>query len=226
VKKTRTLWWLLGLLFLVVFNLVFFVTGGTEHNASVWISYGFIHFSYFMVLLFPRLIRKSRSASVFGYAIGTIGIGYFILELIIGISFMLAAPENWRIALIVQIIIAFIYAFLLLSHMIANERTAENEARSQTEIQYMKTAASDVSSIMSNTTDAVLKKRIEKVFEAIKYSPTRSHSLVSDIEKDIVEGIDSLRSSVAADDKATSDKQVDSLLRLVSERNRKLQTLN
>lgn len=226
MKKTTMLWSLLGLLFLVVFNIIFFLVGGTEHNASVWISYFFIHFAYIMVLLFPRLVGKSPSAAVFGFAIGTIGIAYFILVLIVGIGFMLIAPENWRIALVFQIIITFIYALLLLSHMIANERTADSEARSQAELQQMKMAASELSSIMSNTTDAALRKKLEKVFEAIKYSPTRSHSLVSNIEQEILEGIDSLNSSVAMDDTTTSEKQVGNLLRLISERNRKLQTLN
>lgn len=226
MKKTTVLWWLLGLLFLVVFNLLFFVIGGTEHNASVWISYGFIHFAYVMVLLFPRLVRRSPSSAVFGFAIGTIGVAYFILVLIVGIIFMLAAPENWRIAFVFQIIITFIYALLLLANMIANERTADNEIRSQAEVQQMKTAAYDLSQIMNNTTDAALKKKIEKVVEAIKYSPTRSHALVSGTEREIMDGIRSLGASVAMNDQATSEKQIESLLRLVSERKRRLQTLN
>jgi len=226
VKKTTVLWWLLGLLFLVVFNALFLLIGGTEHNASVWISHFFIHFAYVMILLFPRLIRRSPSAAVFGFAIGTIGITYFVLVLISGIIAMLVAPEDWRIVLAVQIVFFFIYALLLLSHMIANERTADNEMRSQAEVQQIKTAAYDLSRIMNNTTDAALKKKIEKVFEAIKYSPTRSHALVSGIEREIMDGITSLDSAVAMNEMATSEKQIDSLLRLISERNRKLQTLN
>ena len=158
MKKTTILWTLLGLLFLVVFNVIFFLVGGTDHNASVWISYFFIHFSYIMVLLFPRLVVKSPSASVFGFAIGTIGIAYFLLVLFVGIIFMLAAPENWRIALTIQIVIFFFYALLLLSHMIANERTAASEQRRQTELQRMKTAAYELSSVVNSTTDAVLKR--------------------------------------------------------------------
>ena len=90
----------------------------------------------------------------------------------------------------------------------------------------MKTAAYELSSVVNSTTDAVLKRKIEKVLEAIKYSPTRSHSLVASIEEDIMNGISSLAAAVATDDKATSERQVDDLLRLISERNRKLQTLN
>ena len=59
MRKKNVLWILLDLVFLIVFNVVFFVAGGTDHPASVWISYGFIHFSYIMLLITPILIRKS-----------------------------------------------------------------------------------------------------------------------------------------------------------------------
>ena len=46
MKKKIALWIILDLIFLIVFNTVFFVAGGADHPASVWISYGFIHFAY------------------------------------------------------------------------------------------------------------------------------------------------------------------------------------
>lgn len=39
VKKT-ILTILLELIFVILFNVIFFMVGGTEHEASVWISYG------------------------------------------------------------------------------------------------------------------------------------------------------------------------------------------
>ena len=69
MNKKSVLWILLDLVFLAVFNTVFFVAGGTDHTASVWISYGFIHFAYLMVLVTPFLIRKSSSAAVFGFSL-------------------------------------------------------------------------------------------------------------------------------------------------------------
>jgi hypothetical protein len=226
MKKTLILWILLDSLFLIVFNIIFFLVAGTEHNESVWISYGFIHFAYIMLLVSPLLVKKSPSAAVFGYSVEAIGITYFMVELVAGIIFIIVAPENWTIALSVQIVIAFIYGIFILSHLIANEHTAASEFKSQAEIRQMKMAASELAGIMDNTADAVLKKKIEKVFEAIKYSPTKSHIAVSSVENDILNGISSLKSLAAKEEKAACEKQIDSLLRLISERNRKLRTLN
>jgi len=65
VKKT-VLWIILDLIFLAIFNAMFFILGGREHNVSVWLSYAFIHFAYLMLILTPILIRKGKSAVVFG----------------------------------------------------------------------------------------------------------------------------------------------------------------
>ena len=40
MNKKSILFILLDLVFLAVFNTVFFVVGGTNHPASVWVAYG------------------------------------------------------------------------------------------------------------------------------------------------------------------------------------------
>ena len=87
--KKNVLWILLDLVFLIVFNTVFFVAGGTDHNASVWISYGFIHLSYILLIITPFLIRKSSSAAVFGFSLYSISSTYFLVEFIVGVIFCL-----------------------------------------------------------------------------------------------------------------------------------------
>ena len=129
MNKKRTLWILLDLVFLIVFNVVFFVAGGTEHSASVWISYGFIHFAYIMLLITPFLIRKSTNTAVLGFPLYSISSAYFIVVFVVGLIFIFTHPDSYKAALIVQVIIAGIYAVMLISHMIANENIANNIER-------------------------------------------------------------------------------------------------
>ena len=126
MSKNSVLWIILDLIFLVVFNTVFFVAGGFDHPASVWISYGFIHFSYLMVIITPFLIRKSSSAAVFGFSLYSISSAYFLLEFVVGLIFILIKSDSFKAALVVQIIIAGFYGVLLISNLIANESTAES----------------------------------------------------------------------------------------------------
>ena len=41
--RKSVLWTLLDLVFLIAFNLIFFIVSGLTHTISVWISYTFIH---------------------------------------------------------------------------------------------------------------------------------------------------------------------------------------
>lgn len=125
LDKKTLLHIILDAIFLIVFNAVFFTIGGTDHPASVWISYGFIHFSYLMILITPRLIRKSSSAAVFGFSLYAVSAVYFIVEFFVGLAFILLRSDTIKIALTVQIVIAGVYGAILVSNMIANEYTAD-----------------------------------------------------------------------------------------------------
>ena len=162
MNKKNVLWLLLDLVFLVIFNVVFFVLGGTEHPASVWISYGFIHFSYIMLLITPKLIRKSSSSAVFGFSLYSISSAYFLIAFIVGVIFVFVRSESYKVSLVSQVIIAGLYLIMLISHMIANEHTADSIERHEMELQYVKESSAKIKGIMGSVEDRKLKKQIEK----------------------------------------------------------------
>lgn len=100
--KKNTLWILLDLVFLAVFNTVFFVLGGIEHPASVWISYGFIHFAYIMVLVTPFFIRESSHSAMFGFTLYSVSAVYFLVAFVVGLIFIFAKSGSCKAALAVQ----------------------------------------------------------------------------------------------------------------------------
>ena len=57
--KTNILKVIVALIFLVLFNVLFFVLGGTEQSQVNWVSYGFIHAAYLMILITPLFETKS-----------------------------------------------------------------------------------------------------------------------------------------------------------------------
>ena len=40
MNKKRILWILLDLVFLIIFNTIFFLLGGVHNKSSVWVAYG------------------------------------------------------------------------------------------------------------------------------------------------------------------------------------------
>lgn len=222
MNKKSVLWLLLDLVFLAVFNTVFFVADGTDHTASVWISYGFIHFAYLMVLATPFLIRKSSIAAVFGFSLYSISSTYFLLEFVVGLIFIFMKSESYKASLIVQVIVAGFYAVLLLSHLIANEHTADSVERHEEEVAYIKIASSRVKALMGKANDKKANKEIEKAYDTLHSSPSRTISTVRSIESNVMNKVAELEGAVSEQDAATIITTAGEIVALMAERNRKI----
>lgn len=222
MDKKRFLWIILDLVFLIVFNVVFFVAGGTKHEASVWISYGFIHFAYIMMLITPFLVKKSTNTAVLGFPLYSISSAYFLVAFIVGLIFIFTHPESYKMSLIVQVIIAGIYAIMLISNMIANEHTAESVERHEMELRYVKDASAHLKSIMDSVSDKAMRKKIEKLYDLLHSSPAKSNNSVRDYELAVLDLIDVLEDNLRRGDIPAANATISKIERNASERNRRL----
>ena len=223
MKKKNILWAILDLIFLVIFNALFFVLGGTEHNASVWLSYVFIHFAYLMLLLTPKILRAGKSSAVFGFSLYSISAVYFLIEFVTGIVFIMVAPESISVALLVQLCLAGLYGIMLVSNMLANEYTADAEEKRQPQIAYIKESSAKLKNLLENISDKETKKKVERVYDALYSSPVKSHPSIAEIENRILQFINELEGAVTAGNKEGIVSIADSLLRSINERNNLLQ---
>ena len=219
MKKKTILYILLDLILLAVFNTVFFVIGGTEHVASVWISYGFIHFSYLMVLLTPLLIRRSSSSYVFGLSLYSVSVTYFFVVFVTGLIFILVASESYKAALVTQVIIAGAYAILLLINLIANEHTADNLEKQEEEVAFIKRASSRVKILIDKIEDKKCNKEIQKIYDALRTSPSKSNSSANIIEENILSKISFLEDAVSSNDIDSVAKYCHDMNSLIEQRN-------
>ena len=226
MNKKNFLWVILDLIFLVIFNVVFFVISGTEHPASVWISYGFIHLAYIMLLITPKLIRKSSSSSVFGFSLYSISSTYFLVEFIIGVIFIFAKPESYKVSLVVQIITFGIYAAMIISHIIANEYTADNIERHELELQYVKNCSAQLKGIMNQVEDKNIKKKVEKAYDTLHSSPVRSNNTARDYELTVMDLIEVLEQNIDRNDLIAASTTLDKILKNADERNRRVRLGN
>jgi signal transduction histidine kinase len=226
MNKKSVLWTILYLIFLAVFNMIFFIAGGSAHTASVWISYGFIHFSYIMLVITPLLIRKSTSADVFGFSLYSISSTYFIVEFIIGLIFIFINSNSYKSSLIVQIIIAAIYGIVLVSHLIANETTADNIERHEYEIAYIKNGASKLKTYMGRSSNRRVNREIEKLYDLLHSSPTKSNATVRSLEIEIANKISALGDLVLSDQQESIIAMCGEITMLIEERTRQLRMYN
>lgn len=217
--KKNILWILLDLVFLIIFNAIFFVVGGSEHPASVWISYMFIHFSYIMILVTPFFIRKSCGSAIFGFSIYSISSVYFLIEFIVGLMFIFTRGEFYKAALLTQIVIAGLYMMILLVNMIANEHTAENVERHENEVIFIEGCSSRVKHLLGKLSDKRANKELEKLYDLLHSSPAKSNDSVKKIEIDVSNRICELENLIRIKDITNVIDICENIISLVEERN-------
>lgn len=166
---------IVDLAFLIVFNLLFFVILGVEHNAGVWISYGFIHFSYFMVLLTPVFYSKEfKSVAVGRMTIGGITGTYFFVELVAGIVFVVLNLNSMTIPLIVQVVLVLIFIVILIVNILANDRTADSDNIEEKQVSFVRNESLRVKALMDCSDNKEVNKKVESIYDLIHSSPFKS----------------------------------------------------
>ena len=226
MNKKSMLYIFLDLIFLAVFNIVFFVVGGIEHPASVWISYGFIHFSYLMILVTPFLIRKSSNVALFGFSLYSISAVYFWVEFLVGLVLVFVCSDSYKASLVVQVIIAGIYAVLLISNLIANEHTADSIECHEDEVAYIKDASSRIKQLIGKASDKKANKEIEKAYDLLHSSPSHSVATIKLLEQQIKDKIDELENVIYSNDTAAIITILGEITNLTEERNQKIRLSN
>jgi hypothetical protein len=226
MKKTKKFWYLLDSIFLIVFNLYFFLLKDTDQPASVWISYASIHLAYLMLLITPYFVRKGSVSVDYGRPLFVITTSYFFLALIVGVVFIAISSESTTVALLAQVTIAAIFAILLLTNLIANEHSADNIERHEVELKYVKESSSKLDALLKQISDNTIRKKVEKAYDLIHSSQVKSSNNVKSIELDVICEIDNLEKALQNNNPDKIQMAVDKICNLANERNRQLKLLN
>ena len=175
-----------------------------------------------MVLVTPFLVRKNSNAAVFGFALYSVSATYFFIEFVVGLIFVFVKSESYKASLVVQIIIAGVYAIMLIANMIANENTADSTERHEDEVAYIKRVSSRVKMLVGKSTDRNANKEMERVYDLLHSSPSKSSMTVKNEEAEIVDKIANLEGAVASNSASDIIAISNEIISLVEERNRKL----
>ena len=207
-------------IFPLLFNVLFFLLGGVNHPASVWISYAWIHVAYLIMIATPLFVRKTKSVIVFQFTTAQISSLYFGLEFLLGLLFIFIAPEGVKATIIIQLIPFCLFLLVFLWNMLHNEHTADNEQRRAAEISFIKTAASKAKMLMDYASDAGLKNRLEKVYDLIHSSPSRSYPSVKELESSVMMMLNELGMLIDEGNEEEVNKLIRKISYTMEERNR------
>lgn len=190
----------LWLVFLVVFNLAFFVLTGVEHPVSVWIAYAFIHVAFLLMFLVPYLANGGSSRHVYVFALGSSSAVFFLVQLVVGIVVIALAPEDYKVSLVVQVVLLGISVGILAANVAANDHTAAQVERHESEVAFIKDVSARLKPLVGRVQDRDAARLVEKTYDVVHASPSRSTPAVASIERDIVASVGQLEHAVATQD--------------------------
>ena len=115
---------------------------------------------------------------------------------------------------------------MLISHLIANETTADSIERHEYEVAYIKNAASKVKSYIGKSNNRIVNREIEKLYDLLHSSPTKSNVAIRSLEIEISNKINTLGDAVLSSNQENIISICGEITLLVEERNRKLRMYN
>lgn len=227
MKRSRLFWLALDTIFIVVFMFFFFVLADTEKcNPSSWISFGVILFSYIMLLLTPLFVRRGSAQSDYRRPLYVISSAYFSISFIMGLVIILLNPDGYKGTMLINVALFGIYAVVLLTNLLANEHIAEQEAKREIELKYVKEASAALKIMMGSVKDYNTIKRIESAYDLISASPANSSPSVRSLEESIIQEIADLVEMNPNSDQERIKSAIDVIISMATKRNAKLQLEN
>lgn len=224
-KRFRTYAVIWAILF-ALFNVICFVSPNeiarvSKFDGAFWTGYIFITLAFIGQLVCSYFAFKAESLQKVFYNIPLITISYtgLIVMLIVG-ALAMAIPNlpNW-IGIIVCLAVLAFTAVSVITAKAAVAIVSGIDEDVQTKTSLIKQLTLDAENLVSRAKAPMLKEYCKKVYDALRYSDPVSNDALSDIERQIKEGIDALTDAVIADDLDETESSAREIIILITERN-------
>lgn len=206
------------LLFLAIFNVLFFLIAGTENLTSVWISYGFIHFSYLTILCLPIISSKGEASYYLSSSLYVQSITYFLLELITGIVFIILRLESYIWPVVIQTILWFIFAIVFLGNVWANHATAQSLEKRKTDNSTYRNMHMNLKRLAVMAKSSSFSRDIMHLCDNLETGASRQTSESQEIDADIEASIANLRKAILEGEDSRTAQLISQLGALIEER--------
>lgn len=219
-KKLITI--LLESIFLIAFNVLFFMNTGFEHSTGTWICYGFLHFSYLMMIFTPFIESKEYISKTTSYTISSL---YFVCEIVFAFIYLIFNRiAGTKFVISVQVILTAIYFIVLFTNLITNETTKNKENQHNIENDFIKIISAKAKYIESIISSSKEKNRMNNLYYTIHSSPIKSSNDVILYEEKIVDLLNALENAAEQNDETMISEKITEIERLINKRNFILKT--
>ncbi len=185
-----------------------------------------LNIAYVSLFLVPICAPKQRGTKVLSDTLYLIGTIYFILEFIVGVTFLFWEQDTMVLPVTIQSVLFGLYIIILFSNILANDATQQSINRQNAEsdnIKIMIEEAEVTRQLVESDKNAY--KLVTTLYEELKASPIRSNLDVADIEKEILTSLMHMHDCANAGDFSEVIQTATQTRQLVIKRNFKLKNI-
>lgn len=226
MERKKFFWSALASVFVLVFLIFFFTLSGAGSCLAVWVAFVGILLSYAAVVCTPLMVRKSNASADYRRPLFMGSLAYFSASFIFGILVVLVRPEHAKGTFLTYAALFGIYAIFLLINLLSNEHTADQEARREAEMRYVKESTARLEALQEKVKDKTLSKKIEEAYDLISSSPVKSSPAVKAFEDSILQEVSDVLNLDPVTDSVSILQSVDMIISLANKRNSKLKEEN
>lgn len=221
MKKNSVMAYAVLAISFALFNVIAFAVP-TAKTATFWVAYVFTSVAFASQIAIWKFAFKGTDtlkSKFLGIPLISVGITYFIVQIIAFAIFMaLPLTASW-IAIVVCALILGISAICLIGTETGREEINRVEEKVEKKVFYIKSLQVDIEMLASAERDADTKAALTKLAEKIRFSDPMSNEVLANLEAEITAKVKELKT---AENKAEIITVLDSL---VAERNKKVKLL-
>lgn len=216
----------IALVFVIIIDGIFLLFKDiNECSDSVLAALIGLNIAYISLFLVPICAPKQSGTKVLSDTLYLVGAMYFILEFIVGITFLFWEQDTMKLPVIIQSVLFGIYIIVLLSNVLANDATRQSLNRQYAESDNIKAMAGEANAILQLVNEPKAYKLITSLYEELKVSPIRSNTDVADIEKEISTSLMLMRDYANEGNVSELEKIAIQTRQLIAQRNFKLKNI-
>lgn len=206
------------ILLLTVFNVITFLLP-ILHTVTFWIGYSFTMLAGILFLACTLFLfnSDSKERTFMRLPVAKIGWIYFIIQMAAGVWQITNFGTSYISALLIDCVLTGLFIVTVLSSKAAIESVEAQESYTASKVMFLKNIQSILSTI--KTPDDEISEKIEALKEDFRFSDPMSHSMLSELEKQIESKAVMLKSDVNDKEKALAE--IECISDLLKERNQK-----
>ena len=205
--------------YIIIYNLIFFMKGGMDSSVAGWIAYGFVWLAILISYIAPLYCKNYKRIPenlVTNYTFSWI---YSAVTIVFNAIVILLKIKSVPLTLILNLIFVVLYLQQLFYSLRVNYEVETNLERTDAERQFVRDVSKKLQMCRQMTDDAVLKKEIEKAYDAVRSCPLKSNDMAMNYEIKIIGMVDTLESKLDNNQNQEIPGIVQDILNNVNKRN-------